>query len=152
MRGPTPFGDEETAESGERDRRGGAIRRRLDRLFDVRAFLVALALVSAGLFVGGAVPLFGAVGRLVGVAVATFALGLAGSRRRYLEVAVAGALAAGVGFVLGVLTSALFPVGVSVLRDHGVALAGVGSGGGALTAVVGYYFGRDLRAGLTRDV
>jgi hypothetical protein len=158
MNGPTSFGSDDAGESADSEtagRRRGRLagaRRRVGGLFAPRAFLLALALVSAGLLVGGSVPLLGAVGRLVGVAVGAFALGLVGARRRYLEVAVAGGLAAGLAFVLGVLTSALFPIGVSVLQDYGVTLAGVGAGSGALAALVGHYLGRDLRAGLTHDL
>jgi len=144
--------DADDGRNGRRDRgRLAGVGRRVGRIFEGKPFLLALVAVTGGMLLGGSVPLIGAAGRFAGIFAVAFALGLAWSRRRYLEVGLAGALAAGLGFLLGVLTS-LFPVGVAVLGDHGVAVAGVGAGTGALTALAGYYFGRDLRAGMTRDV
>lgn len=143
---PTQDGDEETGGS----RLG--VRRRFGRVFSVRTFLLALVLSLGALVVGGAIPIVGLVGRFVGLFVVAFAFGLAGDRRRYAEVGFAAALASVLGFVFGVLTSALFPVGLSVLRDYGVGLVGVGAGSGLLVALAGHYFGRDLRSGLTRDL
>ncbi|MFB6250878.1 MAG: hypothetical protein ABEI27_04195 [Halobellus sp.] len=118
----------------------------------VRSFLLVLALSVAGVVVGGSIPIVGSIGRFLGLFAVAFAIGLAGSRRRYLEVGVAGAVAAGFAFVLGTLTSVFAPVAVSVLSDFGLAIAGVGVGGGLLVSLLGHYFGRDLRSGLTRDV
>ena len=81
-----------------------------------------------------------------------FAAGLVGSRSRYLEVGLAGAVAAGAAFLLGTLTSVFAPIAGRVLADYGVAIVGVGTGAGLLVALAGHYFGRDLRDGLTRDV
>ena len=94
----------------------------------------------------------GSIGRFVGLFAVACATGLIGSRSRYLEVGVAGAVAAGVTFLLGTLTSIFAPVAVQVLADYGVAIVGVGTGAGLLVSIVGHYFGRDLRAGLTRDI
>jgi hypothetical protein len=133
---------EATASSGLRDRLPSV------RVFSIRTFLVALALAVVGLVVGGLVPVVGIVGRFVGLFVAAFAVGLLSARRSYLEVALAGALAAGLGFLLSALGTALVPI----VADYGVEIAGVGAATGLLVSVVGHYFGRDLRAGLTTEV
>ena len=118
------------------------------RVFSIRTFLVALALAVAGLVVGGLVPVVGVVGRFVGLFVAAFAVGLLSARRSYLEVALAGALAAGLGFLLSALGTVLVPI----VADYGVEIAGVGAATGLIVSVAGHYFGRDLRAGLTAEV
>ena len=120
--------------------------------FSIRSFLVVLALSVVGVVAGGSIPLVGSVGQFLGLFVVAFAVGAAGSRRRYLEVGLAGAIAAGLAFVLGTLTSVFAPVAVRILADYGVAIAGVGVGAGLLASLAGHYFGRDLRDGLTRDV
>lgn len=126
----------------------GAVASRLtapvEGLFSIRAFLVLAAVTVGGMLLVGAVLPFGAVGGLLGVAAAAFGAGLVGERRRYLEVTLAGALASGLSWVLGNLVlTALGP---------GVPLVAVGVGFGAVAALVGHYFGRDLREGLTRDL
>jgi hypothetical protein len=135
------------------DRRSsGGVRGRLGRLFSLRAFLLALVLSLVGLFLGGAVPVVGFVGRYVGLFAAAFVVGLVAQRRRYLEVGLAGGLASGLGFVLSAVTSAFLPFAVSLLAEYGLAVAGVGAGVGLLVSLAGHYFGRDLRDGLTREV
>jgi hypothetical protein len=136
--------------SDDADDTGGRfdVARRLRRLFSPRAFLLALVLSVVGLVAGGAVPVVGYLGRFVGIALAAFALAFLVSGRRYVEASLAGALAAGLGFVLGTLNSALFPV----LADYGLQIAGVGTTAGLLAALVGHYFGRDLKAGLTKEL
>lgn len=121
-------------------------------LFSLRAFLLALALTVAGVVVGALVPVIGGITRYVGLFVAAFALGLVLSNRHYLESALAGGLAGGLVFVLGTLTTGFLPVGVGLLEEYGVGIAGVGVGTGIVVTLAGYYFGRDLRAGLTRDL
>jgi hypothetical protein len=118
------------------------------RVFSVRTFLLALVLAVGGLVVGGLVPVVGVIGRFVGLFAAAFGVGLVASRRSYLEVALAGAVAAGLGFLLSALGTTLFPV----VADYGVEIAGVGAATGLLVSVAGHYFGRDLRAGLTADL
>ena len=130
--------------SGKTGRFGG--------LFSARTFLLALALSIGGLVVGGAIPIVGFIGRFVGIAAAGFLLGLVGSKRRYVEVGLAGAIAAGLAFVLSTLASVFAPFAVQLLADYGLAIAGVGALSGGLAGVVGHYLGRDLRDGLTRDV
>jgi len=150
-----PEGDED----GRTDESGGrlaGLRRRLARIFSLRAFLLAALFVVAGLvaggFFGGLIPLLGTIARLVGVFAATFLFGLLRSRRQYFEVALAGSLVAVLVVVSSALDGAFLPVGVSVLQEYGIAIAGVGAGSGAATALLGYYFGRDLRAGLSKSL
>lgn len=125
----------------------GGLRSRLT-VVTVRGFLLAFGVALAGTVLGGFVPLLGSLGSLVGLFLAAFALGLFGNRRRYVAVGVAGAGVAGAVTVLGALGPLLLPV----VADYGVAIAGVGAGAGLLVSLVGHYFGRDLRAGFTRDL
>ena len=124
------------------------IGRRIRRLFSPRAFLIALALSVVGLVAGGAIPVVGYLGRFLGIALAAFALAFLAGGRRYAEAGLAGALASGLGFVLGTLNSALFPV----VADYGLQIAGVGTTAGLLAALLGHYLGRDLKAGVTREL
>jgi len=145
--------DEEPTSS---DGRLSGVRRRVGRLFSLRAFLLALGVVVAGVVAGGAlgglVPFMGTVGRVVGVFAATFLLGLARSRRQYLEVGVAGAAVAAVLAVTQVFSGVFLPIGVEWLQQYGLALGAIGAGSGAVASLLGYYFGRDLRAGLTKSI
>lgn len=154
------------ADAGEASDAGGrraALGRRLNRLFSLRAFLFALALSTAGIFLGGfastllplPVPFLGIAGRFVGLFAAAFAVGLVAAERRYLEAGSAGAVAAAFSFLLAALGSVFvrwLPVATDGLSRYGTTVAGVGAGSGLLVALAGYYFGRDLRDGLTRDV
>ncbi|MFB6084765.1 MAG: hypothetical protein ABEJ94_11040 [Halorientalis sp.] len=116
----------------------------VEGLFSPRAFLLLLVGSVAGMLLAGAVLPLGSVGGLLGIAAVAFGAGLASERRRYVEAAAGGALASGVSWLLGdlVLTAA----------GPGVPLVAAGVGSGALAALLGHYFGRDLRAGLTRDL
>ena len=109
-----------------------------------RGLLLALALTVAGFLVGGAVPLVGGVIGLLGIGVAGFLLGVLG-RGRYVELALAGAATGAVAFFLDRLV-------LSVAAGFAVPLTLVGGSAGLLAAVLGLYFGRDLRDGLTRGV
>jgi hypothetical protein len=133
-----------TAQSSTGKRRGPR--------FSPKSFAVVLLLSLAGLFLGGAIPFVGFVGQFLGLFAVTFAIGLVASRRRYLEVGLAGALASGLLFVFGTLTSVFAPFAVDFLAEYGVAVAGVGAGAGLLAALAGHYFGRDLRDGVTREL
>lgn len=119
--------------------------------FSPRRFGVAVGLFAVGIFVGGLVPLVGAVTQYAGLFAAAFLLGLA-DRAGYLEAAPAGAVAAGASVLLGTLTTGTFVLGVDLLQRYGIAITGVGVSVGLLLAVAGLYFGRDLRNGLTRSV
>jgi len=120
----------------------GRLRARVAGLFSVRTFLLALALSTGGALAGNTVPLVGNVAGIVGIGLAAAVLGLAG-HNAYPEVVLAGLVAAGAVTLLG------SPV-VSLVA--GPPVVAVGTGTGALAATVGHYFGRDLRAGLTRDL
>ncbi len=137
----------ESAESDATSESGGVrgrVRRRATGWFSPKAFLVALALAVGGMFAGGPIPVVGGlVGGLVGVFVAGFALGLFGGRR-YVEVGAAGAAAVG--------ASALVDLFAWTLVGVGLPLVAVGVGAGLVAGVLGHYFGRDLRAGVTKSV
>lgn len=126
------------------------IRRRLPG-FSAKRFGLATVACAVGVFVGGFVPLVGGITQYAGLLAAAFLLGLTG-RVRYLEAAPAGAVAAGVSVLLGTLSAGTFVLGVDLVRRYGLAITGVGVTAGLLLAVIGLYFGRDLRNGLTRSV
>jgi hypothetical protein len=117
---------------------------RLESLVSPTAVVVAVVLSILGTILIGSVPLLGFAGELLGVAVAGFLYGLVADSRHYLELALAGALVGG-GFSL---LSNL----VLTLLGAGIPLVAVGVLGGAVAGVVGHYFGRDLRDGLTREL
>ena len=148
MRRPEFTSDETNADADDAGGGRFGLGHRFRRLFSPRTFLLALVLSVVGLVVGGAVPVVGYLGRFLGIALAAFALAFLVSGRRYVETGLAGALAAGLGFVLGTLNSVLFPV----VADYGLQIAGVGTTAGLLAALVGHYFGRDLKAGLTKEL
>lgn len=123
------------------------------RWFSGKAFALALVAVAAGVFAGGAIPLIGGtVGSAGGVFLAAFAIGLALSARRYVETGAAGAAAGALVAVTNVLNVGFLPIGVDYLQQWGLSLLAVGGGLGLVVALLGHYFGRDLRAGLTQDV
>jgi hypothetical protein len=138
---PSPGG---APSDGRRSRRA-RLRARAGHVFSLRAFLASLAVVAGGVLLAGVVvPSFVPLGGLLGVVLAGFALGLVGWRR-YVEVGLAGAAVSGVALLTQYLV-------FSVVGGLGVPLAAFGAGTGAVAAVLGHYLGRDLRAGLTRDV
>jgi hypothetical protein len=147
--------DPRTRDEGDARGRLGRVRNLISRprlfgsRFSARALLVATAVAVVGVVVGGFLPVLGGLGRAAGLFVATFVYGLVAGRSHYLAVGVGGALAAVLGVVLGtVLGTTLVPV----LAGYGPEIAGVGATVGLVVALAGHYFGRDLRAGLTRDV
>lgn len=144
---------ERTSESPSTDSgRSGAIRSRLGRLFSPKLFLVTLLLTVVAMAVGGSIPVVGFIGRFAGLFAVAFAVGIATKRRHYLEVAAAGGVASGLGFLLSTLSATFLPVAADLLGRYGVAIAGGGAVAGMLVALLGHYFGRDLRDGLTKDV
>lgn len=133
----------ESQTTSRRDR----LTRKVTGLFSPRYFLLALVVLSIGLFTPSLLPIVSAlpgVG-LVGLFAAAFALGGIGSERQYLEISVAGAAAVSTSFLTQYMTIAL--VGSNMTE-----FATIGFGIGVVVAVIGYYFGRDLRDGLMRDV
>ena len=121
-------------------------------MFSLKVLLLSVVLVIVGVVAGGAIPLVGSVGSLAGVFLATFLVGLIASKRRYLETALAGGGVVGAFFGVSLLTTGVLPVGWHFFQQYGLAFGALGVGLGALLAVVGHYFGRDLRTGLTREV
>ncbi|PSQ07024.1 hypothetical protein BRC97_04980 [Halobacteriales archaeon QS_6_71_20] len=158
----TPAGDDDSAavEEAPAASDGSVSGSRLGRSpFSARGFLLTVLALVTGLVVGSAIPLVGSITRYAGLFAAAFALGLARSRRAYLETAMGGAIAAGGAFLLGTLTNGSALMGANLLAEYGVSpagagttLAGVGVSVGALLSVAGLYFGRDLRRGLTQDI
>lgn len=136
------FGGDESAV--EETDEGG----RLDGFFSGRAFLAMLVGATALAGVGNLfVPFVGGlVGAPAGLFLGTFLAGLIGDERRYVEAGV-------VGLVLGVLAAVgdVIPTSILVGAGLGVAVA-TGAAVGLVVAVLGLYFGRDLRAGLSKDI
>jgi len=144
--------NDEAATDSEAANTSGDSAGRLSGLFSLKAFLLSAALIAVGVVGGGAIPIVGTFGSLGGLFVATFVVGLVAAERRYLETAVAGGLIVGASFALSLLSTGVLPVGMRFFREYGLAFGGVGVGIGALLAVVGHYFGRDLRDGLTQEI
>ncbi|MFD1647275.1 hypothetical protein [Haloarchaeobius litoreus] len=111
--------------------------------FNPKSFLLATLLLTVGYVAGGFVPVLGGLASWAGLVGAAFLYGLGTSKGRYPETALAGA---GVGLVTTVLTSLRF-----IAFANGQLLLALGAGLGLVGALVGYYFGSDLRTGLTSD-
>ena len=123
------------------------------RWFSAKAFALALFTVGAGVFVGGLIPLIGGtIGTAGGVFIAAFLLGLVFSAGKYVETGIAGAAAGAASAVTSVLGIGFLPIGIDYLQQWGLPLLAVGGGLGLVLALLGHYFGRDLRAGLTGDI
>lgn len=138
------FGDADAAESRASTSRTDRLRARAGNVFSLRWFAITLVVALVGFLVAGGLPLLGGVASLLGLAAGTFAVGVATSQSRYLESAVAGASVVGVASLLDHIALTLGGLGLPVVA--------VGVGSGLVAGLVGHYFGRDLRAGLTRDV
>jgi len=116
------------------------------RYFSPGSAGVSGVLVLAGALLGGLVPIpvVGNLAGLLGVGAATFLHGTAAGDSRYAETVVASAV---VGFLVALVTNPLLS-----FTGIGVPLLAVSTAATVLVALVGHYFGRDLRAGLTKDV
>ncbi|WP_049922453.1 hypothetical protein [Halopiger djelfimassiliensis] len=134
--------DGAAGESGSLRHSGLADRLSLERYFSPKAFLALVLVVGLGLIAGDTVVPIG--GRAVGTFLVAFLAGLIASRRRYLEMTAAGA---SVG-----AAAAVFDHAVIAVAGSGSAVLAVGAAVGLVSSVGGYYFGRDLRDGLSRDV
>lgn len=119
--------------------------------FSPKRFGLAVGLLTVGIVAGGWVPFVGTLTQYAGLFLAAFLLGVT-RQAGYLETGSAGAVAAGVSTLLGVASTGGFVIGVDVLQRYGLAIGAVGVSIGLLLALAGIYFGRDLRAGLTRSV
>ncbi|SEW02254.1 hypothetical protein [Natrinema salifodinae] len=119
-----------------------ASRLSLGRYFSPKAYFALVLLVGVGLLVGATALPF--AGRMLGMFATAFAVGLVTSKRRYLEMSAAGLSVGGVAAVLNHL--------VFAVAGAGQAVVAVGATVGLVASVGGYYFGRDLRDGLQRDI
>lgn len=115
------------------------------RYFSPKEYLALVLLLSASFLAGATVsPVGGRLIGMIGMFIAAFAVGLVASKRRYLEMTVAGGSVGGVAAILN--------YAVIAAVGSGERLVAVGAAIGLLASVVGYYFGRDLRDGLSKDV
>ncbi|MDZ7747212.1 MAG: hypothetical protein U5K28_12230 [Halobacteriales archaeon] len=122
------------------------LKRRLTPSMSGRSLLLAVAVTIAASALVGMIPLVpGSIATLVGLAVGGFLLGIVRSTASYLEMAIAGGAAAALSLVSNLL---LF----SAAGNAGLVVAGGGILAGVLAGVLGHYFGRDLRDGLTRSL
>lgn len=148
-RGPEPESEPAGESAGEPDTGSSrswlaplTSRLSLGRYFSPKAFLALVLVLSAGVLAGDTVlPI---AGRMIGMFGVAFTVGLLASKRRYLEMSVAGVSVGGVAAILE--NAVLAAVG------SGQTLVAVGVTVGLVASVVGYYFGRDLRDGLARDI
>lgn len=133
---------------------GGSGRIGVDgRWFSLKSFALVVLAIGLGVILGGAIPLIGGtVGPALGVLLGAFLVGLLFSARKYVETGIAGALAGAGTAVTSVLGIGFLPIGIDYLSEWGLPLLAVGGGLGLLLSLVGHYFGRDLRAGVTSDV
>ena len=113
-----------------------------------RSVLLTFGVVLVSVLLASSVPLLGGIfGAPVGIFAGAFALGAASGTRRYLEFALAGALVSG----LGAFQGSLFRI--AVFSDVGFApVFAIAAGFGLVVALLGHYFGRDLRDGLTSSI
>lgn len=112
--------------------------------FSLRALLFAFGAVGGGMVLGGLIPLVPFT-ELLGVLLGGFVYGLLASERRYLELGLAGGISGGATAVLSLLPQ--LAAGL-----NGTRLFAIAGGVGLVLALVGHYFGRDLRDGLTKDI
>ncbi|MDS0222080.1 hypothetical protein NDI54_12045 [Haloarcula sp. S1AR25-5A] len=112
--------------------------------FSLRALLFAFGAVGGGMVLGGLIPLVPFT-ELLGVLLGGFVYGLLASERRYLEIGLAGGISGGATAVFSLLPQ--LAAGL-----NGTRLFAIAGGVGLVLALVGHYFGRDLRSGLTKDL
>lgn len=138
-------GRESTAQQEES---GGLLRslygRTVGRVLSTRSLGIALVVTFVFSMLFSLIPLVGLLGKLLGIGVAGFVYGLIGSSSRYPEHLLAGGIVGGGSALLG----NLLVIGFGSMTG----LLALGVLGGALTATVGHYFGRDMNQGLTRDI
>ncbi|MFW6018063.1 MAG: hypothetical protein ACOCPX_04520 [Halapricum sp.] len=128
----------------------GGIRARLaprvGRLFSIKTFVVALVLTIGLAFVASAVVPFvpDNVTGLLGIFLGGSVIGLWSDSRRYLEVGAAALMAGALTVLLSNFTLAVW--------GPGGPLVAIGAGSSGIAGLLGHYVGRDLRAGLTREI
>jgi hypothetical protein len=112
--------------------------------FSLRALIVSVVAIGGGMTLGGLIPLIPYTG-LTGIPLGAFLHGLLDRRNRYVETAIAGGSLSGIA-----ITASLLPQLVAGL--NGLRLFAVSAAIGLVVAVLGHYFGRDLRAGLSKEL
>ncbi|WP_135303984.1 hypothetical protein [Haloarcula amylovorans] len=118
--------------------------------FSLRALLVAFVAIGGGIAIGSLVPVIPFVA-LLGIPAGAFVHGLVASERRYAESALAGGVSAGLVTVSSFLSQ--FVLRGVAGGDLGMGrLFAIAAAVGLVLALVGHYFGRDLRDGVTRDI
>lgn len=122
----------------------GGVQSRLGSIATKRSLVTALVLSVVGTVIFSFVPFLSVAGTVLGIGAGGFAYGLGSDARRYVEMGLAGAVTGGGATLLGNLIVALVASGTTLVAFSVLA--------GALAGVVGHYFGRDLRAGLTADL
>jgi hypothetical protein len=132
-------GEEETSEGGI----GTWIRSKLGAVASTGGLVVSTVLALGGAMAGGLLPL-GIIGNALGIFLGGFVYGVVASDRHYIEFGLAATLVAALIAVFGNL--------VMTIAGPGIPIALVGAGIGLVAGLVGHYFGRDLRAGLVRDI
>ncbi|MCU4801492.1 hypothetical protein OB920_14020 [Halobacteria archaeon HArc-gm2] len=123
--------------------RVGRVKRRASSVFSPTTFVLQLGAALVGVFVlGNLIPLVPFAGFL-GIFLMAGLVGTLSAKPRYLEAAAAGGASGALALFLGAM-------GLSVVTGGMVPIAGAAVG--ALAAVGGFYAGRDLRDGVTRDL
>lgn len=118
----------------------------LDKVFSPKQYLGRAVVLAALSVLAGFVPFVnGVIATSLGVLVGAFLLGLLSGQRRFTETALAGATA-------GVVLIFVSNVGLAIVSGDTTRIAAVGGGIGAILSLIGVYFGRDLRKGVTRDL
>lgn len=143
--------DETDRQDRDPDDGSGGLRSRLPSpslpslgIVSARGLGLSLVACLAGFLAAGFLLPLGGVSGLLGLFAVGFLLGVVG-RRRYVELGLAGAASAAVGTLL----SQFF---IAAVADLAVPIAAVGGTAGLLVTVLGHYFGRDLRTGLTQSL
>jgi hypothetical protein len=131
--------EEETNEGGI----GAWIRSKLGALGSTGGLVVSTVLALGGAMAGGLLPL-GIIGNALGIFLGGFVYGVVASDHHYVEFGFAATLIAALIAVFGNL--------VMTIAGPGIPIVLVGAGIGLVAGLVGHYFGRDLRAGLVRDI
>lgn len=121
----------------------GRIGSRVTSLFSPSSFALQFIGSLFGVFVvGNVIPLVPFTG-FVGLFVMAGLAGTLSAGPRYLEAALAGCISGGVALFLGMMVLSFVTGGLVPL---------IGAIVGALVSIGGFYAGRDLRAGLTKDL
>lgn len=137
-----------TQSEPETESRRSRIANSASQIFSPRRFLVSLVLIAVGLFITSLIPIISSIPAtgLIGVFAAAFLLGALNDEQWYPEIGVASAVASGVS----VFSSNLLVITVANRYGIGIVVAGVVAS--VIVALLGHYFGRDLRGGMTKEI